>query len=78
MLTRVRRSRSRTTDRASRPPNALACSNAEHGSTSGGDGAGLGLAIVQDVLSAYRWRLVLAGSELGGLKAIVAPETAHD
>lgn len=43
-----------------------------------GDGAGLGLAIVQDVLSAYRWRLVLAGSEFGGLKAIVAPETAHD
>jgi len=43
-----------------------------------GDGAGLGLAIVQDVLSAYRWRLVLAGSELGGLKAVVAPETASD
>lgn len=43
-----------------------------------GEGAGLGLAIIQDVLSAYGWRLVLAGSELGGLKAIVAPETACD
>jgi signal transduction histidine kinase len=43
-----------------------------------GDGAGLGLAIVQDVLSAYGWRLALAGSELGGLKAIVAPEVARN
>lgn len=39
-----------------------------------GDGSGLGLAIVQDVLNAYRWHLVLTSSELGGLKAIVAPE----
>ncbi|UWU88923.1 sensor histidine kinase [Bradyrhizobium sp. CB1015] len=39
-----------------------------------GEGAGLGLAIVQDVLSVYGWQLVLAESELGGLKAIVAPE----
>jgi len=38
-----------------------------------GEGAGLGLAIVQDVLSAYGWRLELASSELGGLKVIVAP-----
>ncbi|MEY9184266.1 signal transduction histidine kinase [Bradyrhizobium sp. USDA 326] len=38
-----------------------------------GEGAGLGLAIVQDVLSAYGWQLVLTDSELGGLKAIVAP-----
>ena len=37
-----------------------------------GDGAGLGLAIVQDVLSAYGWRLELASSALGGLKATVA------
>ncbi|TPQ35325.1 histidine kinase [Bradyrhizobium guangdongense] len=43
-----------------------------------GEGAGIGLSIVQDVLSAYRWRLVLANSELGGLKAIVAPEPALD
>ena len=43
-----------------------------------GDGAGLGLAIVQDVLSAYRWRLVLTNSELGGLKTIVAPDIARD
>jgi signal transduction histidine kinase len=43
-----------------------------------GEGAGLGLAIVQDVLSAYRWRLILASSDLGGLKAIVAPEIVRD
>ena len=42
-----------------------------------GDGAGLGLAIVQDVLNAYGWRLDLAQSELGGLKATIAPKTAH-
>jgi signal transduction histidine kinase len=38
-----------------------------------GEGAGLGLAIVQDVLEAYRWRLALDASELGGLKAICRP-----
>ncbi|MCF8477965.1 MAG: HAMP domain-containing histidine kinase [Pseudolabrys sp.] len=38
-----------------------------------GDGAGLGLAIVQDVLNAYDWRLDLAASGLGGLKATLAP-----
>jgi signal transduction histidine kinase len=43
-----------------------------------GEGAGIGLAIVQDVLSAYRWQLVLTTSELGGLKAVVAPESALD
>lgn len=43
-----------------------------------GEGAGIGLAIVQDVLGAYRWQLVLTTSELGGLKAIVAPEIAVD
>jgi signal transduction histidine kinase len=37
-----------------------------------GEGAGLGLAIVQDVLEAYGWRLDLAASDLGGLKATVA------
>jgi signal transduction histidine kinase len=41
-----------------------------------GDGAGLGLAIVQDVLSAYGWRLELAASDLGGLKATIAPSPA--
>jgi signal transduction histidine kinase len=41
-----------------------------------GDGAGLGLAIVQDVLAAYGWRLALGPSELGGLKATLAPDTA--
>ena len=34
-----------------------------------GDGAGLGLAIVQEVLEAYGWTLSLETSELGGLKA---------
>jgi signal transduction histidine kinase len=43
-----------------------------------GEGAGLGLSIVQDVLSAYGWQLVLAESELGGLKAMVAPEEGRD
>ncbi|WP_322515276.1 HAMP domain-containing sensor histidine kinase [Rhodopseudomonas palustris] len=33
-----------------------------------GEGAGLGLAIVQDVLEAYGWTLHLSRSDLGGLK----------
>lgn len=38
------------------------------------DGAGLGLAIVQDVLDAYGWQLMLGTSErLGGLKVTIAP-----
>ena len=36
-----------------------------------GEGAGLGLTIVQDVLNAYNWRLKLDKSELGGLKATI-------
>lgn len=43
-----------------------------------GEGAGLGLAIVQDVLDAYGWRLDLALSELGGLKATIAPRPPSD
>lgn len=43
-----------------------------------GDGAGLGLAIVQDVLDAYGWRLDLARSELGGVKATIAPKVGHE
>jgi signal transduction histidine kinase len=43
-----------------------------------GEGAGLGLAIVQDVLDAYDWRLDLAGSDLGGLKATIAPKVTPD
>lgn len=38
-------------------------------------GAGLGLAIVQDVLDAYGWKLELSRSDLGGLKAVVAPNS---
>ena len=41
-----------------------------------GEGAGLGLAIVQDVLDAYGWRLDLAKSQLGGLKATIALSAA--
>lgn len=41
-----------------------------------GEGTGLGLAIVQDVLNAYGWRLDLAESQLGGLKATIAPASA--
>jgi signal transduction histidine kinase len=37
-------------------------------------GAGLGLAIVQDVLDAYDWRLDLIASKLGGLKATISPK----
>jgi signal transduction histidine kinase len=41
------------------------------------DGAGLGLAIVQDVLEAYGWHLVLGAShDLGGLQAMIAPVSA--
>ncbi|MGE3990279.1 ATP-binding protein, partial [Pseudorhodoplanes sp.] len=39
-----------------------------------GEGAGLGLAIVQDVLDAYEWRLDLTRSTLGGLRATIAPK----
>jgi signal transduction histidine kinase len=38
-----------------------------------GGEAGLGLAIVQDVLDAYGWSLQLESSELGGLSAICRP-----
>jgi len=38
-----------------------------------GGSAGLGLAIVQDVLEAYGWKLDLAVSTLGGLKATIIP-----
>ncbi|WP_440639395.1 sensor histidine kinase [Bradyrhizobium sp. PUT101] len=41
-----------------------------------GGAAGLGLAIVQDVLDAYGWKLELSMSELGGLKAAIAPRFA--
>lgn len=37
-----------------------------------GGSAGLGLAIVQDVLDAYDWKLDLASSTLGGLKATIS------
>jgi signal transduction histidine kinase len=40
-----------------------------------GGAAGLGLAIVQDVLDAYEWKLELSNSELGGLKATIAPRS---
>ena len=39
----------------------------------GGGSAGLGLAIVQDVLDAYGWKLDLSKSALGGLKATISP-----
>lgn len=38
-----------------------------------GGGAGLGLAIVQEVLEAYGWGLDLETSELGGLRALCQP-----
>lgn len=42
-----------------------------------GEGAGLGLAIVQDVLDAYGWTLQLSRSELGGLKASCCAAAAN-
>lgn len=36
-------------------------------------GAGLGLAIVQDIVEAYGWTLLLGTSELGGLRATLQP-----
>jgi signal transduction histidine kinase len=39
-------------------------------------GAGLGLAIVDDILEAYRWRLSLERSPLGGLRAAISPQAA--
>lgn len=42
------------------------------------EGAGLGLAIVQDVLDAYGWRFDLAASDrLGGLRVTIAPGVAR-
>lgn len=46
--------------------------------TNVGEGAGLGLAIVLDVLEAYGWRLVLDTSDLGGLKAVITPGAEID
>jgi len=43
-----------------------------------GEGAGLGLAIVLDVLEAYGWRIVLDESDLGGLRAVIAPGSKID
>lgn len=41
------------------------------------EGAGLGLAIAQDVLDAYGWRLDLSASDrLGGLRVTIAPAVA--
>jgi len=40
-----------------------------------GSGAGLGLAIVQDVLEAYRWHLRIDRSDLGGAKVTISPDT---
>jgi signal transduction histidine kinase len=40
-----------------------------------GGSAGLGLAIVQDVLDAYGWTLTLESSELGGLRALCRADT---
>jgi signal transduction histidine kinase len=42
-----------------------------------GGTAGLGLAIVQDVLDAYGWELRLSRSELGGLRAAIAPRAGQ-
>jgi hypothetical protein len=58
------------------PPNGRACSSGVR-LDERGEGTGLGLAIVQDVLNAYGWRLDLAKSELGGLKATIAPSLAR-
>jgi len=43
-----------------------------------GEGAGLGLSIVQDVLEAYGWTLSLDSSSLGGLRAVCAAAPAAE
>jgi len=43
-----------------------------------GKGAGIGFAIVQDVLDAYGWQLDLVSSNLGGLKASISPKNISD
>jgi signal transduction histidine kinase len=43
-----------------------------------GGGAGLGLAIVEDIMEAYDWQLNLGRSELGGLKATIGPRRASN
>ncbi len=55
------------------PPDARATVLAAGGRLDQRGSAGLGLAIVQDVLGAYGWALGLGTSDLGGLKATVAP-----
>lgn len=40
-------------------------------------GAGLGLAIVQDVLETYGWALEIARSGIGGVKAVIAQSVHH-
>jgi signal transduction histidine kinase len=40
-------------------------------------GAGLGLAIVRDILEAYGWKFELGSSELGGLMVTIAPLIAQ-
>ncbi|MDR0246806.1 MAG: HAMP domain-containing histidine kinase [Burkholderiales bacterium] len=42
-----------------------------------GKGAGLGFAIVQDVLDAYGWQLDLSVSKLSGLKVTISPQVAE-
>jgi signal transduction histidine kinase len=42
-----------------------------------GEGAGLGLAIVLDVLDAYGWELGLETSDLGGLKATISRKSCE-
>jgi len=42
-----------------------------------GGGAGLGLAIVDDILDAYRWRMILDHSPLGGLRTVIAPQATR-
>jgi signal transduction histidine kinase len=41
-------------------------------------GAGLGLAIVDDILDAYRWSMSLDRSDLGGLRIVIAPQAKAD
>ncbi len=71
-----RRSSSMTTAKGSCPPQWPRVLERGVRLDERGEGAGLGLAIVQDVLNAYGWQLDLAMSDLGGLKATIAPNAA--
>jgi signal transduction histidine kinase len=58
------------------PPESEALVRQRGGRLDLSGGAGLGLAIVEDILEAYRWRLTLDRCRLGGLGAVITSQAA--